>query len=304
MKKIYHYFNFRLKQFFRIFNLIPNIGFSVLLCLILLFNINFKVSDYFLLLFAILIFVYQLSRKDISFLKKVFVTNWRFVVFLENLILYAIILMVTNNYRIDIKTTFVIPVLCLLTFVDPIKKTSKILKLNFIPSYLFEIKSLIRQRLLLVILSFVLSLISGFHTFTLFLFSFLSISCVSAAFQHFESNEIFISFFTKYDLDFKIYKNILAFNLFLLPTYLMFLFFNYKEIAILLYYIFYINVWAVLLITRKYKTYTYKEKNNIYNISDVFIDLILSLAVFPALLVIKINTKNANQNIATYVTNT
>jgi len=110
-------------------------------------------------------------------------------------------------------------------------------------------------------------------------------------------------YFKKMDFKDKIYKNVVFFNALLSPTYIGFLIFNFNESLYLLYYIFFMNCYFLLILTRKYKLYHHHEKANYFSIA-VFIEYFAySITIIPALIMIRLNTKEAQQNISKYVGN-
>jgi len=302
-RKVYLHLTFRIKQFFRIFNLQPNFGWTFLAIAILLYYVNLGSNVYYTILFLILVFTFHLYRKDIHFLKKVFPNNWRLVLFIENACVYFLILLTVVNRNIDLIQVVAVFFLVPLSYVKSITKPSKVDSLNFIPNYLLEFKSLYRSKKTGLYLSLLLSTISGFHPFTLFLFAVVTTNCLVMAFNPSENKELLIAYFSKFSLDFKIKKNVLVLNVFLLPTYIVFLCFNYLEIVYLIYFVLSINCFLVLLISEKYKNYLANEPENFYNISDFIVHTICSLAIIPALVMINLNKNQANINIASYVKN-
>ena len=301
MKKKLHHLKFRFYQTFRLLNLNPRAGVPVLIILGILMLMKLPENYYYPPLFFMLTLLFHYERKDIPFLKKVFVNGWLWVIVLEAACIYIILLCGNIHYKWDKTVLFSLPLLLLLPFITPKKQPWLTLQWNGIPDDLFEWKSFLRKNTGLAILGLLMISSSSYHPVTLFLAGFFALDYISHVYEPNENKEMLEMYFRKYTLKEKIRRNSLFFNILLLPAYCLFLILNPTESLYLLYYFTFMNLYFLLILTRKYKQYHYKEKNNYFNMG-VFIEYtICSITILPALFLLKKNIKEASQNIRTYV---
>jgi hypothetical protein len=257
---------------------------------------------YPLLYFSILL-VFHINRKDIPFLKKIFIGNWRLLIFLESAFIYTLFIMANINYKIEKFGLLMFLAIVLLCFLQPKSKPFPTLQWNFISNNLFELKSYIRKNTWMFILTYIILIASAYHRVSLILCGIFLLDYLSHVYENNENKEMLEVYFKKISLKEKIHKNVFFFNALLLPTYLGFLVLNFDESLYLLYYISFMNCYFLLILTRKYKLYHHHEKANYFSIV-VFIEyFVYSMLIIPALIMIRINSKEAQKNISKYVGN-
>ncbi|MBL1222483.1 hypothetical protein JET18_16645 [Chryseobacterium sp. L7] len=301
MKKLVNHLKFRLYQIFRIFNLDMKLSVPFLLLFIVMIVVELPSDYYYPPMFFMAALVFHCGRKDVPFLKKVFEQNWRGVVVLESALIYSVLLFGNIHYKLEVTGwAFYIPITAF-AFFFPKTNIDPALKWNFIPDHLFEWKSFLRKNTWFSVAGYVILLLSSYHPGSLIIAGVFVMDYISDVFEPYESKEMFEMYFKKSSLKEKIRKNSLLFNALLLPVYVLALIINPFESLYVLYYFVFMNLYFLLIITRKYKLYHYKEKRGYYNIG-VYIEFIFcSMTIIPALLVLKNNIKNAEQNIRTYV---
>lgn len=287
----------------RIFNLMPKLSLPLILVLGGLMVVKLPENYYYPILFSVLTAFFHFNRKDVPFLKKVFVRNWRLIIFLENSLIYLIFLLININYNFEKIGIVGIVSISLLSFLFLKSKPNISLKWNFIPNYLFEWKSFLRKYSWFSIIAVAVSTISGYQTATLIFCGVFLLDFLSTIFENNESKEMLEMYFKKFDFNFKIRKNVTFFNLLLLPTYLVFMFFNNTQSQYLIYYMVFMNLYYLLIITRKYKNYNHKERTNNYNMGVYLEYFFCSITIIPAIFVLNSNIKSAKENLNKYVGN-
>jgi len=301
---IFNHFLFRIKQCLRILNLNPN--FSVPVLLLYLIFVFVKIPDYFfqLLIFAV-VSVFHFGRKDIAFLKKVFYTNWRLILFIESAFIYAVLLVSNIHYHVDIVGIIgFFGIISFAFFYPDFSGTKYIFQWNFIPDNLFEWKSFFRKNTFFVIFGYVLFLFSAYYPATLFFYGFFAFGCFSMIFRYNESKEMLEVYFQKVSFYRKIKDNLTFMNLLFLPVYLLFIIFNSEGfLYYLIGYFIFLNLYFLLIISYKYKIYTHKYCEIHYDIITDLVYVFCSLTVIPAVFVISSNINQAKQNIIKYVGN-
>ncbi|NML69040.1 hypothetical protein HHL23_04430 [Chryseobacterium sp. RP-3-3] len=301
MKKLLNHLRFRLYQIFRIFNLDMKVSITFLLVFGSLIAVKLPSEHYYPGLFFMAAFVFHCSRKDIPFLKKVFEKSWRAFIVLESAFIYTVFLLGNIHYKLEETGLALYIVIAAFAFFFPKTKLDPALKWNFIPTDLFEWKTFLRKNTWFSMMGYVMVLLSSYHPGSLIVAGIFLTDFVSDIYEPYESKEMFEMYFKKLSLKEKIRKNSLFFNALLLPVYTLFLIINPYDSLYLLYYFLFMNLYFLLIITRKYKLYHYKEKRGYYNISVYLEYIFYSMTVIPALLVLRNNIKNAEQNIKTYV---
>lgn len=293
--KILNYFNFRINQFFRLFNhesdfgAIYSIGF---LCIIFL-NLNA-----YPFVFVLTILLIHLRRKDIDFVKKVFPDYWFVPVLTEYTLLFLLFIVSNIHYKISIHSLYIYFIVISTVFI-PVYSNAEysLIKWNFIPNITFEWKSFLREKTLIAFIYFIGLLFSAYHPFTLILMGIFYLDFISNIYKTNENKELLESFFKKHDFSEKLKFNIIVFNLTLLPTIIIYLIMNYSEFVYLLYYILAMNLYLLLIISRKYSIYSHRIKENGYN-SGIFMKyLISSFFVIPFFFFFKENYNNAIKRI-------
>ncbi|SFN43595.1 hypothetical protein SAMN05421594_2806 [Chryseobacterium oleae] len=258
-------------------------------------------DHYYPVLFFMSALVFHGGRKDIPFLKKVFEKSWRAVVVLESALIYTVLLMGNIHYKLEEAGLALYILIVGFAFFFPKTNINPALKWNFVSNQLFEWKSFLRNNSWLAMAGYGIVLASSYHPGSLIVAGVFLMDYVSDIYEPYENKEMFEMYFKKFSLKEKIRKNSLFFNVLLLPVYVFFLIINPQDSLYLLYYFAFMNLYFLLIISRKYRLYHYKEKRGYYNIS-VYIEYIFcSLTVIPALLVLKNDIKKAEQNIRTYV---
>ncbi len=301
MKKLFNHLKFRLYQSFRLLNLNPRAGIPVLIILGVMLIMKLPEDYYYPPLFFILALLFHYERKDIPFLKKVFIKSWRWIIVLEAVFMYSILLCGNIHYTFEKTALLSLAMFALLAFITPRTQPWVTFQWNFIPDDLFEWKSFLRKNTLLAVLGFVILWCSAYHVVALILAGVFALDYISHLYEPNENKEMLEMYFKKYTLKEKLRRNSLLFNALLLPTYCLFLILNPTESLYLLYYFAFMNLYFMLIITRKYKQYHHKEKSNYYTIG-VFIEYtICSIIIIPAVFLLKKNIKEASQNIRTYV---
>lgn len=252
-------------------------------------------------LFFILTLLFHYERKDIPFLKKVFVNSWRWVVILEAVCIYSILLMGNIHYEFEKTGIISFFLMGILGFLTPRTKPLLAWQWNFIPEDLFEWKSFLRKNTWMAILGFVIILASSYLPATLMIVGLFALDYVSHIYEPNENKEMLEMYFRKYSFKDKLRRNSLFFNILLLPTYCLFLILNPAESLYVLYYFTFMNLYFLLILTRKYRQYHYKEKNNYYNMGVYLEYFLCSMTIFPAVFLLRHHIKDATQNIRIYV---
>ncbi|MDN3693660.1 hypothetical protein QWZ06_15855 [Chryseobacterium tructae] len=303
MKKLINHFKFRLSQSVRILNLNPKVSIPVLLVFGALIAVKMPENYYYPIIFFTLIALFHGERKDIPFLKKVFVKSWRWIIVLETLIMYSVLLFGNIHYQTEKTGLILYLLIVLLTFIPPRTKPWLSLGWDFIPNSLFEWKGFLRKNSWKVILGFIVVLCSSYHPATLILAGTFVLDFISPVYQPHESKEMLEMYFKKHTLKEKIRKNTLFFNALLIPVGCSFLILNPYQSLYVLYYFAFMNLYLLLILLRKYKNYKHKNKESDYNMGVYFEYFLCSMTIIPALWMINSNIKKANQNIKTYVGN-
>jgi hypothetical protein len=303
LHKIYQHFQFRFNQSFRIFNFNPKVSLPVILVFGALMIVKFPQTVFYPLLYFSMVLVFHINRIDIPFLKKTFISNWRLIIFLESAFIYMLFLIANINYKIEKFGLLAFVAIILLCFLQPKSKPFPTLQWNFISNDLFEWKSYMRKNTWMFILTYIIVVASAYHQASLILCGIFLLDYLSHVYENNENKEMLEVYFKKMNFKDKIYKNVVFFNALLSPTYIGFLIFNFNESLYLLYYIFFMNCYFLLILTRKYKLYQHHEKANYFSIA-VFIEYFAySITIIPALIMIRLNSKEAQQNISKYVGN-
>ncbi|MDF2833936.1 MAG: hypothetical protein K0Q82_3042 [Chryseobacterium indoltheticum] len=303
LHKIFHHFQFRFNQSFRIFNFNPKVSLPIFLVFGALMIVKLPQTIFYPLLYFSILLVFHINRKDIPFLKKIFIGNWRLLIFLESAFIYTLFIMANINYKIEKFGLLMFLAIVLLCFLQPKSKPFPTLQWNFISNNLFELKSYIRKNTWMFILTYIILIASAYHRVSLILCGIFLLDYLSHVYENNENKEMLEVYFKKISLKEKIHKNVFFFNALLLPTYLGFLVLNFDESLYLLYYISFMNCYFLLILTRKYKLYHHHEKANYFSIV-VFIEyFVYSMLIIPALIMIRINSKEAQKNISKYVGN-
>lgn len=174
---------------------------------------------------------------------------------------------------------------------------------NKIPNDLFEWKSYLRKNTIAFPIVYFLLIISSYHPASLVLCGIFLLEYVALVFNDIENKEMLEMYFKINSLGDKIRKNVQFYNLLLLPVYILFLILNYNEVMYLLYYFVWMNLFLLLVITRKYKIYHFKVKTGNYNMA-IFIEYFFCcFTIIPAVFIIKQNIDQAKKNIESYVGN-
>lgn len=303
MEKLISHFKFRVIQCFRILNLNPKVSIPALLVLVALLAVKLPENKYYPVIFFILIALFHSERKDIPFLKKVFVQSWRWIILLETTIMYTALLFGNIHYKIEKTGMALYLLIILLAFISPRTKPWLTLDWHFIPNTLFEWKSFLRKNSWRAILGFIIIILSAYHPASLILAGIFVQDFISLVYQPHENKEMLEIYFKQYTLKEKIRKNTLFFNMLFIPVYCSFLILNPYESFYIVYYFAFMNLYLLLNMVRKYKNYTHKNKDSDYNIGVYLEYFLCSMTIIPALFMLKSGIKQANQNIRTYVGN-
>ncbi|OCA72575.1 hypothetical protein BBI01_10710 [Chryseobacterium artocarpi] len=301
MEKLINHFQFRFRQCFRLLNLNPRRSVPVLIVLGALIAVKLPENYYYPGMFFGLIILFHYERKDIPFLKKVFVQSWRWVVVLEATMIYSALLLGNINYTIEKIGLGLYALMVLFAFISPRTQPRATLQWNFIPDNLFEWKGFLRKNSWMGIIGFVIVLLSSYHPATLILAGVFVLDYISHIYEPHENKEMLEMYFKKYTLKEKIRKNSLFFNILLLPVYCSFLILNPYESFYILYYFAFMNLYFLLILTRKYKNYNHKNKNGDYGIGVYLEYFVCCMTIIPAVLILRSSMKAANHNIRTYV---
>lgn len=303
MEKLINHFIFRFKQSVRICNLNPKVSIPVLLVFGALVAVKLPKNEYYPVIFFTLIALFHGERKDVPFLRKVFVQNWRWVLVLEATLMYSVLLLANINYKIEKTGLALYFLIALLSFIPPRTKPWLNLSWKFIPDSLFEWRGFLRKNSWKVILGYSIVMLSSYHPASLILAGTFVLDFISPVYQPHESKEMLEMYFKKYTLKEKIRKNTLFFNTMLLPVFCSFLILNPHESFYVLYYFAFMNLYLLLILLRKYKNYNHRNKESDYNMGVYFEYFLCSMTIIPALWMLNSNIKEANQNIKTYVGN-
>jgi len=303
LNKIKNYYYFRFKQFLRIANSDFGSFFSYLIFGLVIFYYDFKYDWLFLIYYIFPALYFINKRKDIPFIKNLFINLNYFILLLENLFLYIVIFFLINS-----KTSFWVDVtgliLCFSYPVINLKKYiwTKNINLSYLPLETFEWKSFFRKNPLYLIVFFLLLLLSSYHPFTLSIMIFLFCDIINSVYSVIEPKEIYSSYFTNNTLNEKLNKSLLIINaIILIPSIFCFLL-NVKLYFIIIICISVLNMFTISIILHKYSNYnidTSKIRNhNMGQIIALFISIFL---IFPWLFDYFQLKKNAQLKINKYV---
>lgn len=303
MEKLISHFKFRFSQCFRILNLNPKVSIPVLLVLGTLIAAKLPENKYYPVIFFTLIALFHSERKDIPFLRKVFVQSWRWVILLETAMMYTALLLGNIHYKIEKTGAALYLLIIALAFIPPRTKPWLTLDWYFIPNILFEWKSFLRKNSWRAILGFIIIILSSYHPVTLIFTGVFVLDFISFVYQPHENKEMLEMYFKQHTLKEKIRKNTLFFNMLLVPVYCSFLILNPYESLYVVYYFAFMNLYLILSLVRKYKNYNHKNKDGDYNMGVYLEYFLCSMTIIPALFMLKSGIKDANQNIKMYVGN-
>jgi len=302
LKKLFNHLSFRFQQFFRIGNLNPNLGGAFAVQALFLIFVNLNKSVYYQGVFLLPILFLHFRRKDVYFLKKIFFKSWRLVLLIEYFILLLIFNLSNIHYKLDYFVIISLLGVCFLPLLH-ISNNIKTFNFDFISNKTFEWKSFLRKQLLTFLIYYLLTIISSYHPFTLLLMGTFFLDFISNIFTYNENKELLEAYFKKYSLKQKLYFNAYLLNLLLLPILIGYIIFNSDEIIYLLYYFIFMNLYYLLIITRKYKNYYHKNKENEYNMGIYLQYLLSSLFIIPAFYFLKQNISSSIQKIKSYARN-
>jgi hypothetical protein len=198
----------------------PKLSLPIILILGTLIAIKLPNAYLYSTLFFVLTILFHFGRKDISFLKKTFVKNWWIIVLLENAFIYLFLLTASINYKYEKLGISLLLVLFAISFISPKSKPLFSIKWNVVPNYLFEWKSFLRKNSIISIIAVLLLAGSGYDKALMIFCGIFVLDYVSNVYENNESKEMLEMYFRKYDFNFKIRKNLLFYNLLLLPTYI------------------------------------------------------------------------------------
>lgn len=301
MKKIFNHLFFRVQQGFRILNLNPKISLPIVLIIAVLLAVKLPSNYYYPAIFFALTLIFHINRKDIPFLKKVFVRNWRLIIYIESAIIYSLLLLGNINYLHDNFGSSLFFALIIFSFLFPKTKPDFSFRWNFIPESLFEWRSFLRKNTWFAIIGYIIIILSAYQTALLIFVGIFILDFFSNIYEHNESKEMLEIYFKKHSFTEKLKSNVYFFNLLLFPIYLVFLILNSEDSIYLIYYVVFMNLYFLLVLTRKYKIYNHKEKTNYFNVG-VFLEYFLcSITVIPAIFVLRENIRISKKNIKLYV---
>lgn len=298
------HFRFRLHQIGRMILSGDRNSMSIIIFSLLVVVTKFSSVIYYILLFVLPVFFFQLNRRDIYFIKKIFAKNWWIVISIENVTILLFFSFINVNYKYECYFLIGIATAILFSLYDKPIRINKTIKISYLlPCSLFEWKSYIRKNRVLIIIFYPLFLISAYNSGTLLIGLLFIMDPISRVFQHNESKEMLEFYFTQMSLIERAKKNIFFLNKILMPVYAGYLYFNVNFFYIIVYYIIFINLYFLLIFTRKYSLYSHKESVTYVSIGLFYEYTVLSMCIIPAILQIKKNIKNSNQIINCYVRN-
>lgn len=300
MKTFLHHFLFRFNQGFRIFNLNPRVGFSVVI-IVLVFMAAKIPENYFPFLALIVTVFVHFSRNDIRFLQKIFLKTWRLLVMLEALIIYVLLVSINIHYHWNQLSLGILLGIFSFVFLIPNSKPKIVFSWKTIPSKVFEWRSFFRKNSLLSIPLYILLVASAYHPASLIFCSLLYLDFFAAVYEKNESKEMLIKYFERTSFETKIKYHIRFFNLLLLPIYVLFIIFNTNEVGVMMYYFLFMNLYLVLVISRKYKLYNHRKSTTYFDMGDGLLYFVAAISILPAGFIIYNNIKDAKNNIKTYV---
>jgi hypothetical protein len=203
----------------------PKISLPILLVLGALVAVKLPSNYYYPAIFFALTLTFHINRKDIPFIKKVFVKNWRLIIYIESAIIYVLFILGNINYKIDKLGISLFFAIILFSFFYPKAKPNLSLKWNFIPDSLFEFRSFLRKNTWFAIIGYVIIVLSAYQTALLIFVGIFILDYFSNIYEHNESKEMLEMYFKKHSFEEKLKTNLYFFNILLLPTYLGFLIF-------------------------------------------------------------------------------
>lgn len=293
---------FRIRQIIRILTNNAKAGLSFFLFIIIIMIVKLP-SDYFSFLFLFPTLIFHLGRKDINFLKKVFYKKWRLIILIENFLICFFLTLININYRYNSSSIAYLLIVILFSFFIVNSKKKTIIEWKVLPYSLFEWKSYLRRNTLLTFLCYPFILASAYENSTLIIGGLFILDPISHLFKYNESKEMFEMYFTRISLKEKIKNNLLFFNIILTPLYVLFIVLNINNFYVLIYYIAFMNLYYLLIITRKYSLYSHDKEITEYYMGTYFENLVLSMSIIPALFSIKKNIELSDLKIKKYVRN-
>ena len=303
MKAIFHHFIFRISQCFRIFSFQGKTALPFLIIAGVLIALKLPDNRLYPLLFFLIALSFHFRRKDIPFLKKAFIKNWRIIIFLESTFIYLFLLLGNIHHKYDIIGFAGLLLITSFSFFYPKTKISVTSKWDFIPNELFEWKCLLRKNTVAAIIIYLVVIASAYHISTLIFCGLFVLDLFPRLYSDNENKEMLEMYFRKYTLEDKIRKNMKLFNLVFLSVYIVFLILNRENSLLLLCYILFMNLFLILALTRKYKVYHYKVRSNYFDMGIYLSYFIYTITIIPAIVIIVDNIKSAKENISQYVGN-
>ncbi|HIC8642838.1 hypothetical protein [Elizabethkingia meningoseptica] len=305
MKTISNHFIFRINQCFRILNFQPKaiLPLLIIIGILIVVKIPNQFNQLYPVLFFLLVLGFHLRRKDIPFLRKVFIKNWRLIVFIESALLYAVLLFGNIHYKTEQIGLLLFPGLIGFQLISIRNPAESSFRWNFIPDQIFEWRSLLRKNTWASIVFYLIAIASAYHISTLIFCGLFIIDIFPNLCSKNESKEMFEMYFKKYSFNYKLRQNLKFLNLLLIPVSLVFLILNKEESLAFLCYVLFFNIFFLLTLTHKYKVYYHKNKSNQLDTGTYLLYFIYTITIIPALVFIIENTKAAKENIKMYAGN-
>jgi hypothetical protein len=296
LNKLYNYYIFRVKQFFRIIN---NDSSSVLIYFIFALIIYFsKIDDsrLFLIYYLIPSIYFLINRKDITFVKQTFTKKHYFVLFIEYLLLYFIVLILIFNKADNLIVHLLGFLFCTIYPLASNKKNewTKNINLSYLPNAAFEWKTYIRSKPIFFITYFLIMLISSYHPFALGITIFLFCDIINSTYSIVEPKEIYRAYFIKNSINNKIFSSLLVINLITIIPFMSSLLINIDLYFIVLFLFLLLNMFSISTILYKYSNYDLNySKIKTQNIAEILTVFILIFLILPWI----INSNNLRKKV-------
>lgn len=284
MSKEWYYIRFRIKQLTRVVNQdVDKFFFFLVFAGVVLFY-NLPEELYGVAYFVVPSLMYQLERKDIAFLRKVFGRRAYALMWVESCLIYLVVALLMLC-KINSPNVFIIGFL--LCFIYPLISVEKFewtksINLSFVPEDAFEWKTYIRQKPFHFIMAFIGFVIALFHPALLGVMSFLFCGNINAVYETTEPREVYKAYFGRKTIDEKLYHTTLFVVKMVLPFFVISTLLHPSLFYIIIIIFFFLVLFLVNIILLKYAEYeqSYKRLKTI-NMAQVLKIVFSIFLIFP-----------------------
>lgn len=281
--KITLFFSFKLRQVFRLINYDTDRVLAFFVLWGIAFFYDLKSDWYFLVYLIIPSLYYQIKRKDINFLSKVFYDESYIIMLTESSFLFLITSLIictkVNNFLVFI-TGFLFCLLLPLIKIKNIDWTKKI-NLSFIPKDAFEWTSYIRAKPISFFSTYLALAISSYNPFTLAIMTFLFCGNINNIYSKPDTIEIYRLYFYNKTIENKLISSITFVIKFTIPIFIFSVLINFYLSHIILLIFCFMIMFLSNRILLKYSDYNLNyvrnKPPNIFKITELLLSIILVL---------------------------